>query len=303
MKYIVLARAELSADNNAVICHEREHIHLRYSLDMIFFDIFTSFFCFNPFSWLLRREIQSVHEYQADEQVLSNGIDSQQYQLLLIRKSVGENKFALANNFRQRDLNKRITMMKKNKTNRRMKWNYAMALPALFIAMIALSVPKLDASIPEKKSNETVEKETAVSIQTRDSVMISVLESVDLNTDPLDLGKTKIVPKDSTLTSGSKENVKISIRGFNNNPLIIIDDRKVTSSEFQEINSNDIESISVLKDISATDVYGDEGKNGVVLVTTKKASIGETRIGGITNMPVEKSPLIVIDGEKMPIDF
>jgi beta-lactamase regulating signal transducer with metallopeptidase domain len=72
---------ELSADNQAVIRHERAHIHLRHSVDMIFFDLFTCIFWFNPFSWLLRREIQSVHEYQADEKVLGQGIDSKQYQL------------------------------------------------------------------------------------------------------------------------------------------------------------------------------------------------------------------------------
>ena len=156
MKYIGLSRKDVSADNRAIINHERAHIHLQHSFDMIFLDLFTCVFWFNPFSWLLRREIQSVHEYQADEQVLNNGIDAKQYQLLLIRKSVGEHKFALANNFRQRDLHKRITMMMKNKTNKRMKWNYTVALPVLFLAMVALSVPKLNASIPEKESNEPV---------------------------------------------------------------------------------------------------------------------------------------------------
>ncbi len=157
MKYIGLSRKDVSADNRAIINHERAHIHLQHSFDMIFLDLFTCVFWFNPFSWLLRREIQSVHEYQADEQVLNNGIDAKQYQLLLIRKSVGEHKFALANNFRQRDLHKRITMMMKNKTNERMKWNYTAALPVLFLAMVALSVPKLNAKVVEEETKETVE--------------------------------------------------------------------------------------------------------------------------------------------------
>lgn len=331
MKYIVLSRKELSADHQAVIRHERAHIHLRHSFDMIFFDVFTCIFWFNPFSWLLRREIQSVHEYQADEQVLNYGIDSTQYQLLLIRKSVGEYKFALANNFRQRDLHKRITMMKKNKTHRRMKWNYAMALPALFLAMVALSVPKLKASIPEKKSGETVEKETTVSIQTRDSVMISVLGSVDLNTDPLDLGKTKIVPKDSAFTIDSRGNVNIVIRGYKgyngtNNPLIIVDEKRITADEFKQLKPDDIESISVLKGQSAIDIYGDDGNDGVILIETKKSNrdvkvIGWGQIdslrGDVKKLIVrttensqqrldqlkENPPLIIVDGEKMPKDF
>ena len=157
MKYIALSRKDVTADNRAIINHERAHIHLQHSFDMIFFDLFTCVFWFNPFSWLLRREVQSVHEYQADEQVLNNGIDAKQYQLLLIRKSVGEHKFALANNFRQRDLHKRITMMMKTKSNKRMKWNYAAALPVLFLAMVALSVPKLNAKMVEKEAEKTLE--------------------------------------------------------------------------------------------------------------------------------------------------
>lgn len=154
MKYIVISRKDVTADNRAIINHERAHVHLLHSLDMIFFDLFTCAFWFNPFSWLLRREIQSVHEYQADDKVIQNGIDAKQYQLLLIRKSVGEHKFALANNFRQRDLHKRITMMMKTKSNKRMKWNYTVALPVLFLAMVALSVPKLNAKVVEKESQE-----------------------------------------------------------------------------------------------------------------------------------------------------
>ena len=189
MKYIVLSRKDVTADNRSIINHERAHIRLHHSVDMILLDLFTCFFWFNPFSWLLRREVQSVHEYQADEQVLNLGINAKQYQLLLIRKSVGEHKFALANNFRQRDLHKRITMMMKNKTNKQMKWNYAAGLPVLLLAMIALSVPKLNAKVVENE----IEKETVHS-ETQDTVMIA--NAVDLTTNPLELENAQIVPNE-----------------------------------------------------------------------------------------------------------
>ena len=89
---------------------------MNHSMDNALLNLFTILFWFNPFSWLLRREIQTIHEYMADEQLLNDGIDAKQYQYLLIRKSVGEHKFALANNFLQRNLQKRITMMMKTKT-------------------------------------------------------------------------------------------------------------------------------------------------------------------------------------------
>ncbi len=70
--------------------------------------------------WLLRRDLKLVHEYQADQAVLQKGIDAKKYQLLVLEKSVGERRFAMANHFAQKPILKRIKMMKKNKVNR---WN------------------------------------------------------------------------------------------------------------------------------------------------------------------------------------
>src|SRR5690606_13686848 len=142
-------------------------MQLHHSFDMILFDLFTAIFWFNPFSWLIRREMQSIHEYQADNHVLRQGVDTKQYQLLLIRKSAGEFKFALANNFRQRDLHKRIKMMKKSRTDQQMKWVYAMVLPALFLSMTLLSVPTLNAKTTLMQNDATLmPKETAMPIDT-----------------------------------------------------------------------------------------------------------------------------------------
>ena len=400
MKYIALSRKDVTADNRAIINHERAHIHLQHSFDMIFFDLFTCVFWFNPFSWLLRREVQSVHEYQADEQVLNNGIDAKQYQLLLIRKSVGEHKFALANNFRQRDLHKRIIMMMKTKSNKRMKWNYTAALPVLFLAMVALSVPKLNAKVVEK---ETSIEEKVAELQSQDSVIISTGE-VDLTTNPLELGETKIVSKESLndekLTvsgfvkgkEGFVPGVAVVIKGSavgtvtnpegkfvikaekgdvlnflmvgyktfeykvektENNLVIVLQPDDVVAVgagkmedlevvgvrtldgkqplyvldgvvkekdlDLKTIKPDEIESISVLKNASATAVYGDKGKDGVVIITTKKGT--NVRVEGVQgnlvgiNSDVKESelslrgasegtkPLIVLDGEVKGKDF
>lgn len=205
---------------------------------------------------------KTIHEYQADQQVLDKGVNPKQYQLLLIRESVGEQKFALANNFHRRDLHKRITMMMKTKTNNRVKWNYAMALPALFLAMTLLSIPKLNASIHERELDE--------------------------------------IEKKDSLGGGSEKNVEIIVRGFDGkkNPLVIVDGKKITHDEFQEIKPENIKSVSVLKNKSAVDVYGEEGKDGVILITTKKNVI----IRSHDNVNLDEV-LIVIDGERMDRNF
>jgi beta-lactamase regulating signal transducer with metallopeptidase domain len=307
MKYIVLSRKELSADSQAIIRHEKAHIHLLHSFDMILFDVFTCLFWFNPFAWLLRREIQSVHEYQADRQVLNYGIDSTQYQLLLIRKSVGEQKFALANNFRQRDLHKRITMMKKNKTNRRMKWNYAMAAPALFLAMIALSVPKLNAKAVEKKNEKVAVVPVPVEAE-EDGIFRfeadSFIVSSPNNNSEITIRMIPNARATSFHNSYEFDGVTLVIKA----PLIIVDGKKMPK-DFDINSMNDIAAVSMLDNEIAAAIYGEEEKNGVVLIETKKhkgkASVNPVLTDSLkghrewinTVRPNNSSALIIVDGE------
>jgi TonB-linked SusC/RagA family outer membrane protein len=75
---------------------------------------------------------------------------------------------------------------------------------------------------------------------------------------------------------GSFNNV-FDIRGYLGNPLVVIDGIQRTMADFQRLNPNDIEDISVLKDASAA-IYGVRAANGVILVTTKKGTKGKTEI-------------------------
>ncbi|MEO5594718.1 MAG: TonB-dependent receptor [Chitinophagaceae bacterium] len=74
--------------------------------------------------------------------------------------------------------------------------------------------------------------------------------------------------------------VKIRIRGINsinssNDPLFVVDGVALGSTSFQDINVNDIESMDVLKDASATAIYGSRGANGVIIITTKSGKAGK----------------------------
>ncbi|MBX2922543.1 MAG: TonB-dependent receptor [Chitinophagaceae bacterium] len=77
--------------------------------------------------------------------------------------------------------------------------------------------------------------------------------------------------------------VKIRIRGANsvnasNDPLYVVDGVALSSTGLADINVNDIASMEILKDASATAVYGSRGANGVVLITTKSGATGEAKI-------------------------
>ena len=107
-----------------------------------------------------------------------------------------------------------------------------------------------------------------------------------LATSPADLLQGKTPGVQVTTNSGAPgAGAKIRIRGgsslsASNDPLIVIDGLPISSTEISggdllnTINPNDIESFSILKDASATAIYGSRASNGVILITTKKGKAG-----------------------------
>ena len=299
-RYIVISKTDYSAGESAILHHERTHVQLRHSFDRTLFDLFTCFFWFNPFAWLLRRELQAVHEFQADESVLQQGVDIRQYQQLLICMSVGEIKFAMANNFLQQDLLKRIRMMMKNKTNSAMKCSYAIGIPLLAGAMILLSVPKLNATVSDNESDRNSPTLSGKEIIGMNEVYDTSDDSGSQTWTGEDYSRMSGVSADTAKNRGKidvkqKQQVKIRMEdGTMLKPLYIVDG--VKKVDMSSIDPDQIESISVLKDKSSTTIYGEEGKNGVVLITTKKQTLQ-------VQVKPENNPLILVDGIRMPDDY
>lgn len=104
---VVLSEKDFRENKDIVVAHEYAHIRHNHAVDLLFCELFTALHFFNPFMWLLRRDLKLVHEYQADEAVLKTGIDAQKYQLLVLEKAVGERRFAMAQHFTQKPILKR----------------------------------------------------------------------------------------------------------------------------------------------------------------------------------------------------
>ena len=146
-KHIVISEQDYRDNPNEILTHEQAHIGLRHSWDVLFMSVVALFQWWNPAAWLLGRELRLVHEYEADEAVLNQGINAKQYQLLLIRKSVGDKLFSMANNFNYQSLKKRIRMMSMNKSSR---WNRLRALavvPVIALALLAFANNKSVAAV------------------------------------------------------------------------------------------------------------------------------------------------------------
>ena len=96
-------------------------MHCRYGhcYDNLLIQLILIFHWWNPLVWKLKHELSGVHEYQADEGVLDQGIDAKIYQLLLVRKAVGSRLYSMACGFTHSSLKKRISMMSKKRNT---KW-------------------------------------------------------------------------------------------------------------------------------------------------------------------------------------
>lgn len=149
MKYIVISRKDLEENGREILIHETAHIRHRHSIDLLLADICIFFQWFNPGAWLLKQELQNIHEYEADETVINEGVNAKEYQLLLIKKAVGTRLYSMANSFNHSKLKKRITMMLKEKSSPWARLKYLYVLPLAAIAVTAFARPEISEKVEE----------------------------------------------------------------------------------------------------------------------------------------------------------
>ena len=140
-KHIVINEQDYQDNQREILVHEQAHFRLGHSWDVLFIELMTIFQWWNPAAWLIGRELRQVHEYEADEAVVNQGVDVKQYQLLLIKKSVGDQLFSMANNFNYQSLKKRIRMMTINKSSRWRQLRALAVVPVTALALLAFANP------------------------------------------------------------------------------------------------------------------------------------------------------------------
>lgn len=135
--YIVMSRDDYANNRSYILTHEQEHIRLGHSIDLIILQFATIIQWFNPFVWLIGKNLKAIHEFEVDEAVLNKGIDATQYQKFLVIKAVGNRLQPFANNLNKESLKRRIIMMNQKRSNR---WMMLKALFIIPVATLAVSV-------------------------------------------------------------------------------------------------------------------------------------------------------------------
>ena len=155
MKYIVISREDYESGYSQILTHEKAHIALRHSWDILFVDMITALQWFNPAIWMLKADLRALHEFEADDAVLRSGANIKKYQYLLIRKAVSKSGYSVANSFNHSTLKARITMMLNKKSSRMSAWKALYVIPLVGISLAATAETKVDYQYEDQTPDNT----------------------------------------------------------------------------------------------------------------------------------------------------
>ena len=267
MRNIVISQKDYDEAGREIVLHEMGHIQAHHSWDVVLLTLVQMLQWWNPLVYVLGISLRDVHEYEADDYVLRQGISAQSYQLLIIKKAVGSGSYAFANSFNHSLTKKRITMMQKIKSNPWMRSKALYVIPVAALALSAFATPKFVAPIKdavtklEGKSTENspnlqdfLEEKEEIAVMDVSGKATASVDEVQDAAQPLIVlnGKIFDIPKDA------------------------IPSKRINFGEqltkLLNIDVEDVESITVLQKEAAIAEWGDKGSNGVFLITTKDAN-------------------------------
>ncbi|MDP3437836.1 MAG: M56 family metallopeptidase [Bacteroidales bacterium] len=273
MRYIAISEKDYNENAREILSHEMAHIKGLHSADIIIAELMRILHWFNPAVWLLKQEIRNIHEFQADEAVINSGIDAKQYQLLLIKKAVGDRLYTMANSFNHSKLKNRITMITKKKSTRSASLKAMFVLPLTLFAVILFADEKVTSAlepVSDVKITDLIQKDTIKEVSK--SVMII------LKGDNAASAKGDIVvsAKGDKTDSTKKVKVRMVVNG------------KDTSTMVYNIALKDSLKPSVI--VIDNKIIKAENKNEIKVVKGEMTVLWDATAD-------DKNPLIVVNGE------
>lgn len=315
-----------------IMNHEIVHVKQKHWFDLVLAEFLRIIQWINPFMWMYTEFIKVNHEYLADEAALQRTESPANYRAALINQMMASPVFSLTNSFNYSLSKKRFEMMKKIVTSPYRKMKVMLILPVCAVIIYAFAVPEYNyVTNTVNKSSEIIVPDVVKGIvkglvineenkPLAGANIVITGSYTGVTTD--NSGKFTIsdVPENSFLVvsfagyktqfikavSDSEMSIKLLkdpdykepalIRrefpgGTGEKPLIIIDG-VISDKSMPDIDVQTVESMTVLRDTQAIEKYGDRGKNGVIIITTKKKS---------TEAQANKEPEPFVVVEEMPM--
>lgn len=176
-----------------ILKHEMVHIEQKHSWDKIFIETATSLFWFNPFFYLIQKEINLIHEYLADKKAVKDS-DTKAFAQMLLASHFSGKHLPATSPFLSSNLKKRLTMLKKSKT----KFSYARKILALPLFFLLAFIYLVNAKNKEIK-NTNLEVEHLISTLKSDTISPNIKKQNALNENSLESVQTKIGEKQNEI--------------------------------------------------------------------------------------------------------
>lgn len=239
---IVISEKDYQENGRVILMHETAHIHFRHSWDMIGLSVVEILQWFNPAVWMLTKDMQDIHEYEADHWVIKNGVDAKTYQLSIIKKAIDISLYSIANSFNRSSVTKRIAMMLKKDSHPKACMKYLYVFPLAIMSLAVLAHPGVSNKLKELSNLQVGQLVSLIGME--ESANITLMDTTTIK-----------VPESLAETT-----------------LVVVDGKIVNSDILKSMDPNDIESISVIKDRQMLEqLYGDKEIYGAILITTKKS--------------------------------
>jgi TonB-dependent SusC/RagA subfamily outer membrane receptor len=287
-RYIVMSVKDYESSRQYILTHEQEHIRLGHTYDLLLLQGMKTLMWFNPFIWFLSRDLKAVHEYEADQAVINQGIDAKSYQQLLVMKVVGNRLQPFTNNLNHGSLKKRIVMMYQKPSNR---WLMLKALCAIPVA--ALTINTFATPIETDPVEDMVKTLETTNVPTINEVTENVLTAVEsVDTTPFAIHPVK--DQYGRIVGFSHEG-KPSAGDFEcTAEYVFINGRQATEAELRNYKTLLAGStFELLKTANGTAKYDYKDKHGIIVIHTQEASTAQD----------DDEPLIVINGKIVKIDL
>ncbi len=258
-RYIVMSVKDYEQHSQYILSHEQEHIRLGHTYDILLLQVVKIIQWFNLFIWFVGRDLKSVHEYEADQAVINQGIDAKSYQQILVTKVVGNRLQPFTNNLNHGSLKKRITMMYKKKSNRWLMLKSLCAIPAMALAINAFATPEGTTAI--EKNINSLEQQIVPSDSTRRPVVV-VRSLITLWPEIDQYGRIIGFSRVKKVTTGPFKDMRFT---YNN---VFINGRQATNDDL--LNHDELlkkAKFSILKNPQGTAEYDYKDKDGVLILT------------------------------------
>ena len=146
---IVISEQDYNENGREIILHEKGHIRCHHSLDIMLLTLVQMLQWWNPTVFMFGMSLRDVHEYEADDYVLRQGVSAKAYMMLLVAKAVGGSPYTFVNSFHHSLTKRRIAMIQRAAAGRWLCSRVLYMVPLVVFSLSIFATPEIMQPVEE----------------------------------------------------------------------------------------------------------------------------------------------------------